>query len=478
MLLRITHTADTHAPQLVPVLPESLPEIRAFLAENEADFLPYEAEFKAKEGEILRLFGASQSFWLLGLGSKPTLQTIRLVFRRLSHQQKSKQTAFALDAAHFRTCANPDAALTAALEGFRLGFYQLGRWKTEASEPVTLRQLHLLGDVRDGLIWRSEVLSDAIRYAMNLVNAPGNKLTPTDLSDSAVQLSKLPNVTTRPFNRDGIRQMGMGGLLAVNGGSPQPATFSVVDYRPENPKATVALVGKGVTFDTGGINLKPTDNMYWMKCDMGGAAIVLGAIQAIARLALPIRVIGAIPATENKTGYNAYLPGDVITMYNGKTVEVEDTDAEGRLILADAIAYVIQNYETDYLLDFATLTGACVTALGYHAAGLFTPNDALSEQLTEAGTQTEERLWRLPLFDAYNRQIQSDIADLKNLGGRPAGASTAAKFIEAFTDGHPNWAHLDVAGVVFGDDEFGRMRHATGWGVRLVTAWAERISRD
>ena len=209
--------------------------------------------------------------------------------------------------------------------------------------------------------------------------------------------------------------------------------------------------------------------MHMMKSDMGGAAAVLGTVDAAAQLKLPVRVIGVIPATENSTDGRSTKPGDVITSYSGKTVEVIDTDAEGRLILADGLSYLLKHYQPDTVIDLATLTGSVVSALGYHAAGLFTNNDDLARQLTQSGDKTGERLWRLPLWDAYKDDIKSDVADVKNFHGKPInGAIAAAKFLEFFTEEHPAWAHLDIAGTAFGDTEFGTQKNATGFGIRLL----------
>jgi leucyl aminopeptidase len=235
------------------------------------------------------------------------------------------------------------------------------------------------------------------------------------------------------------------------------------------------LVGKGVTFDTGGVSLKQSTNMHYMKSDMGGAAAVLGTIELAAKLQLPVNLVGIIPATENSIDGLATKPGDVIGSYAGKTIEVIDTDAEGRLILADGLHYAQRNYELDTIIDLATLTGSCVATLGYAAAGLFTNNESLAQSLYESGWQTGEKLWRLPLWDDYKDELKSDVADVKNFHGKPvAGAIVAAKFLEVFVDNHPSWAHLDIAGTAFADSELGSMKSATAFGVRLLTHWLQK----
>lgn len=448
---------------------------------------PITRDFTGEADSILPLYLNAANLppvvYVLGLGETAELPALRTAVRRFVHKNKAKITSLAIDFLRFPHPFDGNLAevVQASAEGFALGLYELGRFKTDPRPLNVLRQFTVLvpetyETQARAALKRGEILGQVQRMVMDLINAPGNELTPTLFAELAQRSARQYGYYANVFQLDEIKAMGMGGIVAVNAGSAHPATLTVLEYKPEKCATTVALVGKGVTFDTGGINIKPSDNMYWMKCDMGGAALVLGAVEAVARLKLPIHVIGVFPATENKTGSKALLPGDVLKMYNGKTVEVEDTDAEGRLILADALAYTIRTYAPDVILDFATLTGACVTALGYQAAGLFTQNDTLAQQLSEAGFSTDDKVWRLPLWDAYKKQLHSDIADLKNLGGRPAGATTAAKFLEAFTDGHHAWAHLDVAGVVFGDDEFGKMRHATGWGIRLLTYWLDRLA--
>jgi len=235
------------------------------------------------------------------------------------------------------------------------------------------------------------------------------------------------------------------------------------------------LVGKGITFDTGGLNIK-TAGMVHMKCDMAGAAAVLGAMQLIADLKLPYHVTAIVPACENSVDANSFLPSDVIGSYSGHSIEIIDTDAEGRLILADGLSYLIKNYNPETVIDIATLTGSSVATLGNECGALFTNNESLSKQLQQSGDEIGERLWQLPLWDAYKSDIESDIADVKNYSGKPvAGAISAAKFLEFFTNNHTSWAHIDVAGVTFIDDEFAKTKHASAFGVHLLTNFIENL---
>ena len=271
------------------------------------------------------------------------------------------------------------------------------------------------------------------------------------------------------FDKKKIVELGMGGLLAVNKGSEQPPTFVILDYKPKGKaKKTIALVGKGVTFDSGGISLKPAQGMDEMKSDMSGAAVVIAAIEAAASLGLPLRVVGLVPATDNMPGGSAQKPGDVITTMSGITVEVGNTDAEGRLILADALFYAKKEYNPDVIIDLATLTGACIVALGNSVAGLFSNDEKLAESIFEAGQSSGEKVWRLPLWDEYDELIKSDVADVHNTGGRGAGTITAAKFLEKFIDGHKHWAHIDIAGPAFWAKGGSKTPGATGFGVRLL----------
>jgi leucyl aminopeptidase len=237
------------------------------------------------------------------------------------------------------------------------------------------------------------------------------------------------------------------------------------------------LVGKGVTFDTGGISIKSSNGMSYMKSDMGGAAAVLGTIEMVAKLNLPYHVVAIVPTCENSIDGLSIRPSYVINSYAQKTIEVIDTDAEGRLILADGLYYAVKNYKPDYLIDLATLTGSIIAAIGYEAAGLFSKNTDLQSSLYAAGEATGEKLWAMPMWDSYADTMKSDIADIKNLSSASVGGSiTAAKFLEFFTDGHSAWAHIDIAGTAFGDNEYGKMKSATAYGVKLLTHWIESLN--
>jgi leucyl aminopeptidase len=318
-----------------------------------------------------------------------------------------------------------------------------------------------------------QVLAEAVAMARDLISGPSNLVTPTYLADTARQLAKEHRFGCQVLPFAELKRQGFGGIVGVAQGSAHPAQFIVLEYKPAKPRATFALCGKGITFDSGGISLKPAEKMEQMKYDMSGAAAVLGTLRAASTLKLPLRIVGIIAATENLPSGTAQKPGDVLKTLSGKTVEVINTDAEGRLVLSDCLHYA-KRYHPDCTIDIATLTGACVVALGGEAVGLFTRDEELAQRLNQAGVQTHERVWRMPLWDEYARPIKSDIADMKNTGGREGGASTAAKFLEEFAEGL-RWAHLDIAGTAWTDrDKPYIPKGAVGIGVRLLIELMER----
>ena len=312
-----------------------------------------------------------------------------------------------------------------------------------------------------------------------LVDAPGNLKTPQYLAQWALESGKANGYNVEILDKEALVKQNLHALLAVGRGSEYPPVLIKAVYiHPgrDSSKIDLGLVGKGVTFDTGGISIKKSTNMHYMKSDMGGAAAVMGAIDLIARLQLPVNVVAIIPVAENSVDSLSIRPGDVIQSHAGKSIEVIDTDAEGRLILADALSYIQEHYSPEVLIDLATLTGSCVATLGDEAAGLFTNDDALADSISQAGDSTQERVWRLPLWESYQDALDSDIADVKNFSGKPvAGAITAAKFLEYFIKEPQKWAHLDIAGVAFGNTDHAKMKSATGYGVRLLVDFARSL---
>ena len=341
--------------------------------------------------------------------------------------------------------------------------YRFDEYRSKARDdgkPLSSLELAVTGkrdaeEARAG-IDEAQGIAAGVRYTRDLANHPANICTPTYLADQARVLAKqFKRIRTTVLEEEDLWEQGMGGMLAVSRGSRESAHLVIMEYRGASKKTQpLVLVGKGVTFDTGGISIKPAQAMDEMKYDMGGAASVYGVMRACAELGLAANVVGIVPTVENMPDGNAYRPGDIITTMSGQTVEVLNTDAEGRLILADALSYA-KNFEPDTIIDIATLTGACIIALGEHASALLTKNDRLAKQLSDAGDACGDRCWRLPLWDDYQQQLKSPFADMANVGGRPAGTITAACFLARFTGDYKRWAHLDIAGTawVSGNDK-------------------------
>ncbi|OPY15454.1 MAG: Cytosol aminopeptidase [Syntrophus sp. PtaB.Bin001] len=373
----------------------------------------------------------------------------------------------------------------AVVEGTLLGLYQFTLFKTVDREKIKdMDRLLLVEDdpdryhiVRESSR-KAEAIARAVYFARDLVSAPGNEIKPRNLAEKALEMaSSREKIEPIVFDEKQIRKLGMHALLAVAQGSHEPARFIVLKYKGDKDREEIiALVGKGITFDSGGISLKPSENMGEMKSDMAGAATVIATIMAAADLKLPVNLVGLIPATENLPGGCAYRPGDILNSLSGQTIEVITTDAEGRLILADALTYA-GNYSPEAVVDIATLTGACVVALGNVAIGMLGTDSNLKQQIAEAGERTGERVWELPLWDEYFELIKSDIADYKNTGGRNGGAITAAAFLQKFVGNYP-WVHLDIAGPSWLDKDRPYVpKGASGIGVRLLISWLRGLTK-
>jgi leucyl aminopeptidase len=362
-----------------------------------------------------------------------------------------------------------------------MGLLNYGTYRTNGTKFTEPEVTIIVDKKRQPIAQNALVIAEAQIRSMDLVDLPSNIKTPAFIAQKAVQTGKDAGFSVDVFDTAKLKKMGMHALLAVGQGSANPPVMIVLEYKPKghkSKKADLGLVGKGVSFDTGGISIKPSTNMAYMKSDMAGAAAVIGAVETAARLQLPLHVVGIIPAAENSVDANSIRPGDVISSYSGKSIEVIDTDAEGRLILADGLAYLIKHFQPAQVIDLATLTGSCIATLGNTAAGMFTNNDAMASALTVAGDRVNERVWRLPLWEEYMPEMHSEIADIKNLSTRPmAGAITAAKFLEFFTENHQSWAHLDIAGVAFTDSEYAKTRTATAYGVRLLLSYMQQLKK-
>ena len=396
-------------------------------------------------------------------------------FEIITHANKQKTEKINL----VNYTANNKMALYIA-EGIVLGNYSFNKHftKDKTKKLKHLKNLQLISDnLSDKDIEQFTGLMEGVYHARNLVNEPLSHQTAKQLSEQIQKMSVDAGFTMEVLDKKQIESLKMGGLLAVNRGSIDPPTFSILEWKPKNSKnqKPYVLVGKGVVFDTGGINLKPGNYMDTMKSDMAGAAAVAGTMHSIAKAKLPIHIIGLIPATDNRPGETAYVPEDIITMMDGSTVEVLNTDAEGRMILADALTYA-KRYKPELVIDLATLTGAAVVALGTIGIAGMTNTDSKLLGIKESGFNTYERVVELPLWEEYDEQLKSDFADMKNIGGRYGGSITAGKFLEHFTD-YP-WIHLDIAGPAYLDtaDNY-RGKNGTGSGVRLLYNYFKNLSK-
>lgn len=367
---------------------------------------------------------------------------------------------------------NKIAETLAFTEGLALSNYQFLKYKKEREkEKYSLKSISVFSrQIDQKRMEELSIIVEATNISRTLVNEPANFLTATQLSKEFRKLGKEAGFDVEVFNKAKLTSLKMGGLLSVNFGSIDPPTFTIMEYKPKGAKnkQPVVLIGKGVVYDTGGLSLKPTPNsMDMMKCDMAGGAAVACALYAVAKAKLPVHIVALVPATDNRPGGNAYVPGDVITMYNGLTVEMLNADAEGRMILADALAYA-QKYKPQLVIDVATLTGAAIAAIGTSGiVAMGTADEKTKNKLKQSGNNTYERLAEMPFWDDYDEMIKSDIADMKNVGGSNAGAITAGKFLARYID-YP-WMHLDIAGPAFlpGKDGY-RPKGGTGVGVRLL----------
>ena len=370
-------------------------------------------------------------------------------------------------------------------EGILLGVYQFLKYKNENSESNTvypgLKIIEFRGATNMAKVRRriknALNYASAANFARNMANEPGNCWTPTHFAESAKEIASKNELKCTILDSSAMKKIGMGGILAVNQGSKEPPKCIILEYSPQKQRGTILLVGKGLTFDSGGISLKPATGMMEMKYDMCGGAAVLAAMEAVAHIKPDVRVIAIVPSTDNMNGGGAIKPGDVITHYGGITSEIENTDAEGRLILADAMAYGKEKYHPDCIVDLATLTGAVIIGLGHHHSGLLSNNDDLVQQLVVAGKNTGEPLWRLPLGEEYAKQIESKIADIKNTGGKSGGCITAAEYLHKFVGDTP-WAHLDIAGTAWNFTEKSYIpKGPSGVGARTLIEFIKHWNR-
>jgi leucyl aminopeptidase len=394
---------------------------------------------------------------------------------RVVQKKKFKNPSILLYRMDIKGISMEDVAHAVA-EGILLSLYNFTMYKTlKKEDKPAIKNYSLVVQKNDVLksiksvVKKAEILAEAVCFSRDIVNMAGSDATPTFLANKAKEIAKKPGVKCKTLSGPEMKKLGMNGILNVSKGSSEPPKFIILEYNTKKKSNdTIVLIGKGVTFDSGGISLKPGAGMDMMKADMSGAAAVLGAFKAISNLKPSSHIVGLVPCTENMPGGRALKPGDIIKCMSGKTVEVLNTDAEGRLILADAICYA-KRYKPDAVIDIATLTGACVAALGTFVSGMLGNNDELKDRVKQAGENCHERVWELPLWDEYRDLIKSTIADIKNTGGKYAGTITAACFLDEFVEDFP-WVHLDIAGTFIVEKNTPYIRKgASGVGVRLLT---------
>ncbi|MBD1877913.1 leucyl aminopeptidase [Coleofasciculus sp. FACHB-T130] len=438
-----------------------------------------ETEFKGKEGSsaVTRVGAGSpvRKIILVGLGKAEafqpdTLRRIGAAIARLAKKEKSKILGISLPVWN----QAPDATAGAIAEGILLALHKDNRFKSEPEDKEPqLERVDLLGLAgQEEAINRAQFLSSGVILARELVAAPPNECTPITMAQTAQAIASNHNLQLEILEQEECEKLGMGAFLGVAKASDMPPKFIHLTYKPEGtPRRKVAIIGKGLTFDSGGLNIKGAGSgIETMKMDMGGAAATFGAAKAIGQLKPDVEVHFISAVTENMISGHAMHPGDILKASNGKTIEVNNTDAEGRLTLADALVFA-EKLGVDAIVDLATLTGACVIALGDDIAGLFTPDDTVAQELLQASEKAGEKLWRMPMEEKYFEGIKSPIADLKNTGPRPGGSITAALFLKQFVQETP-WAHLDIAGPVWADKENGvNNSGATGYGVRTLVNW-------
>ncbi|TXD83326.1 leucyl aminopeptidase family protein [Subsaximicrobium wynnwilliamsii] len=436
-------------------------------------FLPIEKpDFDGSFANYQLLYGSKGNrIYILGLGEEKQAAQLENAFRKLAFEtQKHWGKHIQVYAEGFST-----EAIKKAVIGLEMAQYAIGEFKSE-KEPQRKTALTFVSseDIKTSLA-EGKFTGETINSIKHLVDAPPNIKTPEFLAEWAEKSAKTEHYKCTVLHEKELKDQGFDAVLSVGKGSVNKPVVIINEYQGKPDTAVdIAFVGKGITFDSGGLSIKPSTNLHYMKSDMGGAAVVLGVVELVAKLKLNINIVGIVASAENAVDGNSYRPGDVINSYSGKTIEIIDTDAEGRLVLADGLSYAVKKIKPKYLIDLATLTGSVVRTLGYSAAGMFTKNQEMAQQLSDLGTKVHERVWQLPLYEDFESDLHSDIADIRNLSGKPiAGAINAAKFLEFFTESHENWMHLDIAGVSFGDSPYAKMKSASGYGIQLMVEFVK-----
>ncbi|MEM4311562.1 MAG: leucyl aminopeptidase [Nitrososphaerales archaeon] len=459
---------------------QNLDEFDDFLKSKIRD-LKELGDFKGRKKEVSLIYPSNykaKRIFLLGLGKREELELedIREASGKIALKARELKLKVYSSLVIGRAKFSLEESIFSMAEASNLALYSFNQYKKkEKEEEFKPEEFRIIVkaeelDLANEAIKRGNIVAEATNLARDIANAPPHDMPPRRLAEIAKEICEKNNMNITIWDKKQILEKGMGGLVAVSKGSEEEPRFIVMEYKGSEDKPLI-IVGKAVTFDSGGISIKPSEKMEEMKYDKAGGASVIGIMKAISELKLKAHVIGIIPAVENLPSGSAYKPGDIITFYNRKSSEVISTDAEGRMILADALSYAC-TLNPKAIIDLATLTGACVIALGNHASGLISNNDDLANRLYNSGMRSCEKVWRLPLWSEYFEQIKSDVADIKNSGGKGGGAITAAAFLKHFVDDNTPWAHLDIAGTAWTQEntisKSYQPKGATGIGVRLI----------
>ena len=461
MIYKHIKTLDTSKDFILPCRKDQLDAVKEFLPIAKPDF---DGSFSTH----LLLYGkAGNRIYLIGLGEDKHSAQLENTFQKLAfdtkkHWDKTIQV--------YAEELNNDEIRKATI-GLEMAEYEIGEFKSEKEKNSKITVSFSSSKSIKKILDEGKYTGETINKIKGLVDAPPNIKTPEFLGKWAVKSAKDADYKCTVLKHKQLEKQGFDAVLSVGKGSVNKPVVIITEYNGKtSKKVDICVVGKGITFDSGGLSIKPSTNLHYMKSDMGGAAVVLGVVELIAKLKLKINIVGIVCSAENAVDAESYRPGDVINSYSGKTIEIIDTDAEGRLVLADGLSYAVKDIKPEYLIDLATLTGSVVRTLGYEAAGMFTHNKDMASTMSDIGYKVHERVWQLPMFEEYKSDLHSDIADLRNFSGKPlTGATNAAQFLESFTEEHKNWMHLDIAGVSFGSSPYAKMKSASGYGIQLIT---------
>ena len=461
--MKFTHIKNINTTKdfILPCKKDDLKSIQEFLPVSNPDF---DGSFNTH----LLIYGTKGNrIYLVGLGEEKNAGQIESTFQKFAFETcKYWSNNIQLFADGLI-----DDELLKTVIGLEMSQYTIGEFRSKKEDKKEFTVAISSTKNIENILEEGKFTGETINKIKGLVDAPPNVKTPEYLGNWAEKSAKEASYTSTVLKQKQLEEQGFDAVLSVGKGSVNPPVVIINEYKAKDTETIdIALVGKGITFDSGGLSIKPSTNLHYMKSDMGGAAVVLGVVELVAKLKLNINIIGIVASAENAVDANSYRPGDVINSYSGKTIEIIDTDAEGRLVLADGLNFAIKKYNPEYIIDLATLTGSVVRTFGYAAAGMFTENQEMANIMSAVGYKVHERVWQLPMFEDYEADLKSDVADIKNFNGKPIeGAINAAKFLEFFTEKHPKWMHLDIAGVSFGSSQYAKMKSATGYGIQLIT---------